>query len=193
MKKLNLLAILVFATMFAACNDNVYEKDNKAMIVVCKELRQIEYVTSKTPWKYEYKITDYSDMDGISGDFYYYSSNNFVVGDSLTFTTKASLKEMHTNIKRIASLETDLLTFISTKSLADSLQTTITNQAFRLTEAATVADSLRIKLVSSNASLQNFKQTNEKNIKLQADLKSAQVEIQKLRKFKASLKALTTE
>lgn len=198
MKKLNLLVILVFAAMFAACStDNIYEKENEGMVIRCKELRPSEDVDHNQPWIYEYNVTDFSSVSGNSagkrGDFYYYSSTNFLVGDTLTFTTKASLREMHTNVERIASLETDLLTFISTKSLADSLQNTVTNQGFRLTEAATFADSLRTKLARSNTALQKAKTVNAKNITLQAKLKIAHEEILKLRKFKDSLKALTTE
>lgn len=184
---MNILLILICGMMFS-CNDNVYEKisSGNGMVIICKDLRYSADVTPNMPWTYKYKVTDYSGQDGTTGnagDFYYYSSNNFLVGDTLTFTTISSLKKMNTNIKRIVNLETNLLTFISTKNLADSLQITIDNQDSRLLEVASIVDSL----------LKKAKTVNAKNITLQLKLKDAQVQNSKLRAFKDSLKALTTE
>ena len=178
---MSILLILICGAMFA-CNDNIYEKPSNGMVIVCKELRDSADITYNTPWTYEYKITDYSGHDGTTGnagDFYYYSTNNFLVGDTLTFTTTSSLKKMNANIKRISNLEKNLLTFVLTKYVADSLQITIDNQT-------SIVDSLLKKL-------QKAKTVNAKNTTLQLKLKTAQVEISKLRAFKDSLKALTTE
>lgn len=159
MKKfMSVLLILIGGLM--ACNDNIYEKTDMGMVIVCKEIIEASEVTHRTPWTYEYKITDYSSTTGNNagnaGNFHYYSTNNFLVGDTLTFTTTTFLK--------------------SVVSLKEQLRIT--------------ADSLQEQIAFSKAELQKFKNLKEKNIKLHAELKITTVKNQKLTKFKNDLKKL---
>lgn len=115
MKKfMSVLLILIGGLM--ACNDNVYEDFDNGMIVRCKELRDLDDISPSQPWIYEYNIRDYSSRSGNTpgdpGDFYLYSSINFSVGDTLTFTTMAILKSF-------ASLKEQLL--ITTDSLREQI------------------------------------------------------------------------
>lgn len=150
MKIINILIILIAGMMFA-CNDNVYEDFDNGMIIRCKELRNSDDKTSAQPWLYKYNIRDYSstagNTPGFAGDFYLYSSSNFAVGDTVTFTTTANLKNI------------------------DSLQKGLDIAAENLTNELQKTKILHEKNIKLQAELSTVLTKNKKLIKFKNDLK----------------------
>lgn len=183
---MSILLICICGVLAACSNDNIYEKEDSGFVVRSKELIPEEDITLATPWKFKYNVIDYSNVDGNMasivkpGDFYYYSSRNYLVGDTLVFTTKKSLKKYHADEIQIEISKIDLVAFNSVKALAVSLKTTVAKQHMELIEIAALEESLREMLNISDANLQKELQKS----------KTLKANLQKLTKFKNDLKKL---
>lgn len=173
---MSILLICICGVLAACSNDNIYEKEDSGFVIRSKELISEVDITLATPWKFKYNVIDYSNTDGNTasivtpGDFYYYSSSNYLVGDTLLFTTKGALRSV------------------------DSLQEHVVRIGI---EKSILADDLRKQIVIYETELQKTKDLKEKNIELQANLTAtrdyltvAKAKNQKLIKFKNDLKKL---
>lgn len=184
---LNVLLILIVGLTFA-CSDNVYEKENSGFVVTLKERIAVDDMTLAKSWKYKYEVQDASNTAGNGagleiGSFNLYTSNQFSVDDTLTFTTKKSIRDALKNVERLSYLEEMYSQYTQIKANNDSLQILVVDQSQAVSDARTLIKSLGTKLAAS-------KKVNSKNIELQSQLTDARAKIQKLNKFKDSMKKL---
>lgn len=187
MKILNVLIILVAGVM-CSCSDNVYEKDDSGFVVTLKERIAESDMTLAKSWKYKYKVQDFSNTAGNGpglemGSFNLYTSNQFSVDDTLTFTTKQAIRDALKMADRLSYLEEMNSVYTLIKANNDSLQILIADQSQAVSEANTLIKSLGAKLTAA-------KEINSKNIELQSKYDDAKAKIKKLNKFKDSMKEL---
>lgn len=185
---LSVLIILIVGLTFSCSHDNVYEKDNRGFVVTLKERIAESDMTLAKSWKYKYEVQDFSNTAGNSaglefGSFNLYTSNQFSVDDTLTFTTKQAIRDALKMADRLSYLEEMYSEYTLIKANNDSLQILVVDQSQAVSDANTLIKSLGVKLTAAT-------EVNSKNIELQSKLTDARAKIQKLNKFKDSMKKL---
>lgn len=155
MKKfMSVLLILICGTM--ACSDSIYEKANHGFVVTFKERIPDSDIDDTTPWKFKYNVMDFSNTAGNTagvqkGNFYLYTSDNFSIEDTLSFTTRAFLRS-------VSSLKEQLLI------TADSLREQIAFSTAEIQKSKNLEEkNIKLQTELNTATTKNQKLTKFKN------------------------------